>query len=38
MDMDQQDLANIIPVTTELPIAPMVATASPVPVGELVDS
>lgn len=27
----QEDLANIMPVTTELPIAPMVATASPVP-------
>ena len=28
----QEDLANIMPVTTELPMAPMVATARPVPV------
>ena len=27
----EEDLANIMPVTTELPMAPMVATARPVP-------
>ena len=27
----EKDLANIMPVTTELPMAPMVATARPVP-------